>query len=284
MPVTKIYLKNTYKISATESLHFSPSANKERFYFQDCFSCLSWLSCFYVFYSLLCFCASLAVWSDLAGCLKCFDIRSMIFIAVTALLCLYILLSWFLFLCLSVFQYFTPYCVCLTPSSEDSFSCLLHSPLFSFALFLPLCPSLWPTKVISHHVFPIMLSSHPAVRRWTPGRRYKGHDLQGPFATKKGKRKKKTLNERSVFQHSSLVLQCRFHSSKFWLEIWRSGHDMVWSNFVRLQKCQNLLPQEKKTVIKPGLVFPMCVLLTCLNGVTGRSKWGWKWEQQLKLF
>lgn len=86
---------------------------------------------------------------------------------------------------------------------------------YPFPSSLSLSFSLWPTKVRSHHVFPIMLSSHPAVRRWTPGRRYKGHDLQGPFANKK--KKKKTLNERSVFQHSSPVLHCRFHPSKFWL-------------------------------------------------------------------
>lgn len=122
--------------------------------------------------------------------LKMFWNRSYIFMAFTVVSCLHILLSLFLSLRLTIFQYFTPYCLCVSLlSNVDSTSYLLHSPSFSFALFLPLFLPLWPTKVRAHHVFPIMLSSHPAVRRWTPGRRYKGHDLQGPFATKKERKK-----------------------------------------------------------------------------------------------
>lgn len=123
--------------------------------------------------------------------------------------------------------------------------------------------SLWPTKVRSHHVFPIMLSSHPAVRRWTPGRRYKGHDLQGPFANKK--KKKKTLNERSVFQHSSPVLHCRFHPSKFWLRNMATKR-RCGPFFCQVAKVPNFSStRDEKAAIKPVSVFSMCVLLTCLD-------------------
>lgn len=54
-----------------------------------------------------------------------------------------------------------------------------------------------------------MLSSHYVVKQWTPNRRYKAHDLQGPFKNKKGEKKE---NERSVFQLSSLGLHCSSHT------------------------------------------------------------------------
>lgn len=133
---------------------------------------------------------------------------------------------------------------CLIPSNMSSFSPLLYSS-FSAWLFFSIVPptvtmsqssiqesssnlfgssllfsalpvSLWPTKARPRHVFPIMLSSHPVVRQWTPSRRYKGFDLLSPFAAEK---KKKTLDEGSVFQHSSYLCQCRFYFSAFILNL-----------------------------------------------------------------
>lgn len=64
---------------------------------------------------------------------------------------------------------------------------------------------------------------------------------RAPSQTKKGKKKE---NERSVFQLSSLARQCRFHSSKFDLKYGAPARTpyVVWSNFVRLQKCKNVFP------------------------------------------
>lgn len=52
----------------------------------------------------------------------------------------------------------------------------------------------------------------------------------------------------------------------FLLDIYQFNNDMVWSNFVILQKCQNAFPQEKKTMLKLVLVFSIWVLLTYLDG------------------
>lgn len=125
---------------------------------------------------------------------------------------------------------------------------LLLPPSQTLTLFCPssssLCLSLSdPLKWDPIMFFP---SCSPPTLRWggePPAGGIKDMIYRAPSQTKKRKRKKKTLNERSVFQHSSFVLQCRFHSSKFWLEIWQSGRDTCGLIFVRLQKRQNGFPQ-----------------------------------------
>lgn len=140
----------------------------------------------------------------LAGCFKVFWNRESDFLLL--LLQFYVFIFSCLFFSFSVWLYLNilPPTVSVSPSLIQCRQLLLHSLLFSFIPSLPLCLS-DPLKWDPIMFFPSCSPPTLAVRRWTPGRRYKGHDLQGLFANKKREKDRKNINERSVFQHSSLV-------------------------------------------------------------------------------
>lgn len=228
-------------------------------------SCHYEFTCFIVFNYV--FMHSVDLGLNLAVCLKMFWNRESDFLLL--LLRFYVFIFFCFYFYSSVRLYFNilPPAVCVSLSSSvDRSSYLLHSPSLSFTPFLPPCLSLSLSDPLKWDPIMFFPSCSPPTLRWggePPAGGIKDMIYRAPSQTKK--KRKKTLNERSVFQHSSPVLHCRFHPSKFWLRNMATKR-RCGPFFCQVAKVPNFSStRDEKAAIKPVSVFSMCVLLTCLD-------------------
>lgn len=96
--------------------------------------------------------------------------------------------------------YFTPYCLSdIVLSSFRGSPYILHISSYFLLFFFPLDPLLQETIMFFR-------SCSPPTMKWTPSRRYEGHDLQGPSTNTKMEKKTKKKKKKIGDQFSSSIV------------------------------------------------------------------------------